>query len=965
MRTTNRAEIWEKAYEVFQQVNFAAWDYNTIKQSLIDYIKIYRPEDFSDFIESSEFIAILEIFAYVGELLAYRVDMNAHENFLSTAQRKESVLRLAKLLSYKSSRNIPARGLVKLMSVSTSERVFDSRGQDLTNVIIYWNDANNPNWKEQFIIVLNKCLEQRFGSVLSSDRIQLNNILFELYTMNSAPLSNEVISFLALISGTSYPLEVVPSKLDREVGPVEKRPEKNQRMTVLYLSDGLGDASPNTGFFFSIKQGILGKRTATFDGIRPNQTLDINVDNCNEMDVWVNNVEPDTGNIVVGDNVDGVQREGEWTMVDIASAQSVLFNTNPITNKFEIQTLNNDQFRVIFGDGNFAKIPSGKFDVWYRVSANTDVVIPTTAIQNIGINIPYINSNGKTETFTTGISLTTPIQNAAPSEGIEQIRRIAPAVYYTQDRMVNGRDYNEFMLQNSSILKLRAINRTFSGDSKYIKWHDPKESYENVKIFGDDLILYHNSFDNVATAKGSELPESDGGASVALIDTVIKNHIQPILQDEPYFIKTVLSGIKPLNVRKAFSTSEVLQIQSALLNLINAPPDTFYITLNVTANVFEISATEPANWDLSVSLSVDGNWTFLFKAIKLIAQSNSTKFWNTNELNKITTFDTLNPNFDNIVILKANVAADNTLLTENHLLRILRQEKILVGPEAGTDSIHELHVIPEDFDKDGVPDDVTLSYLIDRSKDFVYFTRAGLNSPWLHVPFSSTAIESFELDQVNGTGLWKRETGREGLNFAWFHRTPRYHLIDPAPSNIIDMFVVQRGYYNANRLWLADKLPVRPEPPTSQQLMIDFGTLLQSKMISDTIILHSGKIKIIIGKKASPEMRATIKIIRPKVKSLTNNQVKTRIVDLVNEYFDISKWEFGETFYFSDLASFIHSNLSIEIDSIVIVPNASNKSYGDLQQIFAKEDEIIQPSISVDDVEVVESLSPTILKQIL
>lgn len=964
MRITSRAEIWEKAYEVFQQVNFTAWDYMTIKQSLVDYIKIYHAEDFSDFIESSEFVTILEIFAYVGELLAYRSDMNAHENFISTAQRKESVLRIAKLLSYNASRNLPARGLVKLTSVSTSERTFDSRGQDLTNKVIYWNDPNNPYWKEQFILVLNKSLEQPFGSVLPSDRVQVNDILFELYTMKNTEISNQAIPFFVSISGGTYQMEIVPVKLDSVSGPYERRPEKNQKMTVMYLSDGLGDGSTNTGFFCMTKQGSLAKTTVNFDGITPNQFFDVNVKNCNETDIWVNNIDPVTGEVIVGNTITN-SRDGEWERVDIANSQNVLFNTNPYTNKFEIETLADDKFRVIFGDGNFAKIPSGKFDIWYRVSANADLIIPTTAIQNVGLSIIYYNQNSKEDTLTFTVSLTNPIQNATPSETIEQIRRIAPAVYYTQDRMVNGRDCNEFMLQDNSILKLRAINRTFAGDSKYIKWHDPRENYENVKIYGDDLAFYYNSYDYVVTAKGEELPEDDGGANVDLIDAVIKNVISPVLQTEQYFIRSVLYGILPINVRKVFSTLETAQLRSSLLNLINSPPDTVYITFNSTSNGFNILASEPPSWDFSISLSVDGNWTLIYKAIKMSVYSETTKFWVTNDDANILTYDTLNPNFDNIVILKANLDADGGILGENQYFRILRHEKVLQGEASGTDNIHELQILPEDYDGDGVPDDVLLSRLIDTEVHFVYFTRHGINSPWTFVPYSEEVFLKYTYDQDNNLGLWKRENGREGLNFAWFHRTPRYHLIDPSATNIIDTYIIQRGYYLTNRLWLSNRIDYTPERPTSQQLRSDYKNLLDSKMISDTIILHPGKIKAIIGNKASPELRATIKLVRPEYKSLTNNQIKAKVVDLVNEYFEIDKWEFGETFYFSELASYIHSKLSSEIDSIVFVPNSLNQSYGDLQQIFAKEDEIIQPNISVNDVEIVESLNPRILKQIL
>jgi hypothetical protein len=120
-KNTYSAESWEKVYAAFQSINFSAYDYDTVKQSLIDYLKIYHKESFNDFIESSELIALLEIFAYIAEQLAYRVDMLSHENFITTAQRKQSILKLAKLISYKASRNYPATGLVKLNSITISE----------------------------------------------------------------------------------------------------------------------------------------------------------------------------------------------------------------------------------------------------------------------------------------------------------------------------------------------------------------------------------------------------------------------------------------------------------------------------------------------------------------------------------------------------------------------------------------------------------------------------------------------------------------------------------------------------------------------------------------------------------------------------------------------------------------------------------------------------------------------------
>jgi hypothetical protein len=136
-------------------------------------------------------------------------------------------------------------------------------------------------------------------------------------------------------------------------------------------------------------------------------------------------------------------------------------------------------------------------------------------------------------------------------------------------------------------------------------------------------------------------------------------------------------------------------------------------------------------------------------------------------------------------------------------------------------------------------------------------------------------------------------------------------------------------------------------------------------MISDTIILHPGKIKPIIGNLAKDTLQAVIKIIRSKNSNITTNQLKTKIVDLIYEFFDINKWEFGETFYFTELSAFIHSRLPIDLDSIVFVPKFNNHIFGDLYQVLAKEDEIIQPTVGVDDIQIIESINSKSIKQTL
>lgn len=961
-RTISRAEIWEKSYEAFQNINFTAFDYESVKRSLLDYLKLYHSEEFSDYIETSELITIIESFAYIAEQFAYRLDMNANENFISTAKRKESILRLAKLLSYNSSRNIPARGLVKIVSISCSEKVFDSRGNDLSNRIIIWNDPNNINWKEQFLLVINKVLNQEFGTVVPSDRIQIQDVLFELYSFNNNALDFNVIKYGINVSGQSFPMELVSSELN-EFGPLEKRPEKDLKMNLLYLSDGLGDSSENTGFFILTKQGILQRTIVDFDGVTPNQTYDVLIDNCNETDIWINNINPVTEKIISEQNSNN-SKSGEWQRVDLTNAQNIIFNTNPNRNKYELETLNNDKFRVIFGDGNFSNIPSGRFEIWYRISANTDAVIPTNAIQNIGANFQYLDQQNKEQNFSFSFSLLDPIQNASPSEDIEHIRRTAPGVYYTQDRMVNGRDYNEFMLQDNSILKLRAINRTFAGDSKYIHWHDSSNYYENVKIFGDDLVVYFQS--NLATKyiQSASLPIEDGGANVQLINALVYNHIQPILSTNEYFINSVLNGQNPLNLRKSFKATEILSLQNYILNAITNNPTTVYLSYNINSDSWTFTTTEPTVWLISLQSTIDNLWILRSVSKKLIVHSDETKFW-CNNTGKTITYDTFNAKLDQIVILSANVGANNNVLDRNYMLDILSQEIIDVGEDKGLPSIHDLIVLPSDLTGDSIPDYITLNYLINISQDFVYFNRecSDGSCPWVYKPATAENMVAWQIDQDNNTQLWKREFGRDNVNFLWLHRTPRYHLIDPSPSNIIDTFVITRGYYNLVRQWLNGKLANKPEMPTSFDLKSSYNYMLDNKMISDSIILHPGKLKILFGKLAEPQMRAVFKVIKSKVSNLTNNQIKNFIVNAINNFFDINEWEFGETFYFTELSSYIHALLPADIDSIVLVPLYNNNVFGDMFQILVKEDEIVQASISSDDIEIVESLNPKVLKQ--
>ena len=106
-------EDWKRIYQTYREADFQSYDFETLRKSFIDYIRLYYPESFNDYIESSEFIALLDVMAFMGQAGSFRNDLNTRENFIDTAERRDSVNRLAELVSYTPKRNTASQGYIK------------------------------------------------------------------------------------------------------------------------------------------------------------------------------------------------------------------------------------------------------------------------------------------------------------------------------------------------------------------------------------------------------------------------------------------------------------------------------------------------------------------------------------------------------------------------------------------------------------------------------------------------------------------------------------------------------------------------------------------------------------------------------------------------------------------------------------------------------------------------------------
>ena len=132
--------------------------------------------------------------------------------------------------------------------------------------------------------------------------------------------------------------------------------------------------------------------------------------------------------------------------------------------------------------------------------------------------------------------------------------------------------------------------------------------------------------------------------------------------------------------------------------------------------------------------------------------------------------------------------------------------------------------------------------------------------------------------------------------------------------------------------------------------------------MSDTLIFNNARFKPLFGDKAEAALRATFKVVKNPNLVISDNDIKAAVVSAINAYFDTTNWDFGESFYFSELSAYLHSALTPKVSSIIIVPTDTALKFGNLYQINAEPDEIVISAATVNNVEVITAITATQLQ---
>ena len=129
-------------------INFAATDFLTLRNSLVDYAKAVYPTDYKYFVESDLGMMFLELVAYMGSVMSMKADMLANENFLATANQRASVKKLLQLIGIRMKGPLSAAADAKMTTttavtsgkaavISAADRVIETTSPEDGAVLTY------------------------------------------------------------------------------------------------------------------------------------------------------------------------------------------------------------------------------------------------------------------------------------------------------------------------------------------------------------------------------------------------------------------------------------------------------------------------------------------------------------------------------------------------------------------------------------------------------------------------------------------------------------------------------------------------------------------------------------------------------------------------------------------------------------------------------------------------------------
>jgi hypothetical protein len=497
-------------------VNYLNKDFASLKQSLMNYAKSYFPNTYRDFNETSPGMMLLEMNAYVGDVLSFYIDQQYREMLLPLAEERRNIITMAKMFGYKVKPIIPS--YVDL--TFTSE--VDASSGDASKVDYSKGGIFNPGIEIQ--------------SSTNTDVIftTLEHIDFQISESNDTDtIGSSLTSGLA----SSYTLErtvKAVSATEKTISFQVKSPEKFKKLTIpdTNVIDIISCVDSNNQNWYEVD--FLAQDKVS---IETHYTEDRNRDNAYVDDMGLvsstatpfslqyiktskrftrETNEDNTTSLVFGN---GVLKNGQVIddgFIDLEQVGIVIpGQTNDLDDFIDAQL--GDVYSTLGETPNQTTLT-----ITYRVGGGINSNVPSDSITNKPTQLANAGNTSATLSSTTN---RLPARGGKDSEDTIEIKEKAKAFFATQNRCVTKEDYEARVLnipaKFGNIAKAYVTNLTTTGNQNLIT----------------DIEYYNRYSQQVQNGQVNGFP-----TGFAQINNVL-NRIKSYLNDEGVDVRTRLSRV--------------------------------------------------------------------------------------------------------------------------------------------------------------------------------------------------------------------------------------------------------------------------------------------------------------------------------------------------------------------------------------------------------------------------------------
>lgn len=448
-------------------VDYTSRDYYALREDLIDLVKRrvnqnstrqWSGDDPSDF-----GVALIEAFAYVGDLTNYYIDRIANETYLPTATQRKSIINLASLYGYNTTGYRAATLKVTFTNTDTDNAYSASLSSASGNGVFMTYTSNGHSFVVGDYVTITGVsptdynVKNRRITSTTTNTFSIEGTFTTSYTSGGTAIKSYLIPEGTQVSGTAICDDVVeelifttledayvPPAIGISAGEVQVWAEHGESVALRPENAATG---PND---------VAGELLGTSDGT-------------------ANQVYVLGENEVVDDTLQIYVQSGD--LYEPWSKVIHLADYGPADAVYSTQIDENNFVYVLFGDGVSGAIPNNMSGIKavYRVGGGTVGNIAAGTIDTL-LRVPGLTTP-QVAALATSISVSNPVDlltnsgvgiGGADPEDNRSIRRNAVRALRTSNRAVSLQDYSDLALLVQNVGKANATAAVWTSATLYV-----------------------------------------------------------------------------------------------------------------------------------------------------------------------------------------------------------------------------------------------------------------------------------------------------------------------------------------------------------------------------------------------------------------------------------------------------------------------------------------------------------------